>query len=285
MNDAINTMLSGYNCTTTEQFKNALKEILQRITLLSMARSKFFEHGAFYGGTALRIFYGLERFSEDVDFSLLAPSPDFNLAPYCSSIQKELSAFGFVATVEKKKKVSEHAKAHSAFIKANTLVHLITIEGVGDPRSGTHRNETLKVKIEIDTDPPPGAGYDVKYLQEPIPFSVKLYDQPSMFAGKMHALMCRNLQTVRIKGRDLYDAVWYIGHDIPLNVRHFEARLIQTGHLAAGTHLTIEEIRDRFRKRVAAMARQDVLPFVRDPFALEVWSQEFFASLADRITG
>jgi hypothetical protein len=287
MNEAINKMLAAYSATTATQYKHALKEIIQSLALLAMARAKFFEHGAFYGGTALRLFYGLDRFSEDVDFSLIAPNADFDLAPYCRAIQDELLSFGFTATVEKKSKPSERTAIRSAFVKANTLLHLMTVEGLKNARMGTHRDEILKIKIEIDTDPPAGAGYDVKYLQEPIPFSVKLYDQPSMFAGKMHAVLCRNLDTVRIKGRDLFDAVWYIGHGVPINIPHLEQRLYQTGHLGSGKDLTIGDIRNRFKKRIQEInlerAKADVLPFIKDPFALEAWSKEFFDLLAEQI--
>jgi hypothetical protein len=287
MNEVIWKMLERHAAVTSAQYKHALKEIIQELTLLAMARAKFFEHGAFYGGTAMRLFYGLERFSEDVDFTLIAPSPAFDLSPYCAAIRDELLSFGFTASVDKKEKGAGHAAVQSAFVKANTLTHLMTVGGLADPRAGTHRNEVLKVKIEVDTDPPPGAGCEVRYLQDPMPFAVKLYDQPSMFAGKMHAVLCRNLDTVRIKGRDLFDAVWYIGHAVPINVLHLENRLIQTGHLEPGRRLSAEDVCSRFRERIRAIdlekAKQDVLPFLRDPFALEAWSPQFFDALAGKI--
>lgn len=288
MNEAIHKMLQRYRCATAEQYKSALKEIIQQLILLGMARAKFYEHGAFYGGTALRVFHGLDRYSEDVDFSLLRPVPGFSIDSYCVAIRDELSAFGFSTTVERRRKRPEHAKVQSAFVKANTLVHLMTIEELRNPMSGTHRNEKLSVKFEMDTDPPPGAGFEVGYLQEPIPFSVKLYDQPSMFAGKMHALLCRNLETVRIKGRDLYDVVWYLGHRVPVNLHHLEARLKQTGYLDADARLSEDGLRERFMRRIAqidlARAREDVRPFLKDPMALDVWSPDFFHSLVDQLS-
>src|ERR1700688_1605058 len=100
MNSAIKQMLGKYECRSLQEHDQALREILQEIALVGLWRGKFFEHAAFYGGTALRILYGLDRFSEDLDFSLLAPSPDFNLARYTASLEEELLAFGFNVRVE-----------------------------------------------------------------------------------------------------------------------------------------------------------------------------------------
>lgn len=279
-------MLEKYHCTTSEDYKHALKEIIQEIALLGLSRAKFFEYAAFYGGTALRILYGIERFSEDLDFSLIHPDKTFDLSPYCKFIHDELSAFGFKVTVRKKEKSADSA-IESAFIKGNTLIHLLQIEGLDNPESGTHRNEVLKIKLEIDTIPPPHAEYDVQYLLNPIPFSVKCYNLPSMFAGKMHAFLCRNPQSVRIKGRDIFDILWFVSQNIKLHLNHLEARMKQTGDLAQDEQLDKTKITRLFIEKVESLdierARQDVLPFIKDPFAVEVWSKDFLKSLVDKM--
>ena len=161
---------------------------------------RIFMRAAFYGGTALRIFHGLERFSEDLDFSLAEPDPVFRLDDYLDAVAAELGSWGFVMQVETKQK-NAGSPIQSAFIKGGTLVHLVRIASVVPPVSGVPENELLKIKLEIDTDPPAGAGFEIGYRLEPIPFSVRLYDRPSLFAGKVHALLCRNWGQ-RVKGRD-----------------------------------------------------------------------------------
>jgi len=137
--------------------RQALGEIIQEIELLGLWRAKFFEHAAFYGGTALRILYGLDRFSEDLDFTLLAPAANFKLLTYCNSVREELAAYGFACEVEPKAKGTQTA-TESAFIKAETVVHQIK---VGANIRGI-KGELLKVKFEVDTSPAMGFNTQVK---------------------------------------------------------------------------------------------------------------------------
>ena len=239
MNPAIASMLERYPRSSADDHVNALREILQEITLCGLWRAKFSEHAAFYGGTALRVLYGLDRFSEDIDFSLLAPADDFDLKPYCAAVEGELSSWGFPTTVEAKKKTARSA-VESAFLKANTRQLLLTIEA-GEIASAIHGRRELKIKLEMDTDPPPGFSTETKFLLRPIPFSVKAYDPPSLLAGKMHAVLCRRWGT-RVKGRDWYDLAWYVGRDTPLNLAHLEARMRQSGHFSGDGALE-EELR------------------------------------------
>lgn len=286
MNHAMKSMLDQRPSSTREELKNALKEIIQEIVLLALSRAKFFEHAAFYGGTALRLFYGLDRFSEDIDFSLIHPDASFDIGRYCTFIKDELLLYGFKATVEKKRK-SDIRKIDSAFVKANTLWHLIHIAEVENPESGTHSNERLKVKFEVDTSPPAGAGYEARYLYQPLPFSVKLFDPPSLFAGKMHAFLFRNPRGVRVKGRDAYDIAWLAARNFPINKAHLENRMRQSGSLGDDEGLSEESLKDLVRKKATSLnleaARQDVRAFLVDPRAIDVWSPEFFADIAARI--
>ena len=281
MNPAIEAMLSRYSLAGNEDQVRALREILQGITLLGLWRGKFFEHAAFYGGTALRVLYGLDRFSEDMDFSLLKPGPDFSLEPYCGFIRDELKAFGFRAEVEVKKK-SRVSRIKSAFLKTDTLESLLVV-GMDGPRG----LPAIRIKLEIDVDPPGSFQTEMRALLNPIPFNVKAFAPSSMFAGKMHALLCRRWKT-RVKGRDWYDFVWFVGRHTPVNLRHLEQRMRQSGDWAENNPLTKEAFRDALRRQIdsvdVAQAKEDVVRFLASPDAAAAWSKDFFMDVADRVT-
>jgi len=285
VNPAIASMLERYPKRSTDDHLNALREILQEIVLCGLWRARFFEHAAFYGGTALRVLYGLDRFSEDMDFSLLDPAGDFNLAPYCAAVEEELRAWGFPATVKVRTKTAASA-VESAFLKANTRQLLLTIEA-GEIAASIHGRRELKIKIEVDTDPPPDFNTETKFLLQPIPFSVKAYDLPSLFAGKMHAVLFRGWKT-RVKGRDWYDMVWYVARDTSLDLAHLEARMRQSGHSTDDITLDEEGFRSLLTERIGelnvAAARSDVERFLTDPAAVRVWSRDFFSAVAERIS-
>ena len=149
MNDAIRNMLSDYNLETKDDYQQALREIFQSITLLALWRAKFFESAAFYGGTALRVLYKLDRFSEDMDFSLLNPDSSFKLDKYDSAILEELKAYGFEAEFKPKKKVKDSA-VKSAFLKANTIESLLAIDAGDEIASRLDKNQKIKIKSKKD---------------------------------------------------------------------------------------------------------------------------------------
>ena len=190
MHHIIATMLERYSYKTDTDYEHALKEIIQEIALLGLWRSKFFEHAAFYGGTALRILYQLDRFSEDLDFSLLSTNRAFDLLPYLQAITMELTAFGFEVTAAKKEK-NVNTAIQSAFLKANTLEHLLKIQAPQALVDRQHGRTLLKIKIEIDTDPPQNFDTEIVHLLQPIPFWVKAYTLPDLFAGKVSAVLAR----------------------------------------------------------------------------------------------
>ena len=193
MMSSIQSMLEHYQPKTAEAYRNALKEIVQEIALYGMSKSGFFQKGAFYGGTALRIFYGLHRFSEDMDFSLMYPDPSFALSDYLPAVEEELSAVGLKMYVEQKNK-TKVTDIQSAFIKGGTLIQFISIQQTDEILiPSIHKQEQLKIKLEVDTNPPPGAGGELRYALRPVPYAVRLYDKPSLFAGKIHAVLCRNV--------------------------------------------------------------------------------------------
>lgn len=285
MNPALQAMLSKYPGGGVDEKVNALREVMQELALLGLWRGKFFERAAFYGGTALRILYGLDRFSEDLDFSLLSKDPSFSLSHYESFVVKELEAWGFVVSMERKKKTTRTA-IESAFLKANTQQQLLVIEAGEDIAPGIHPGQQLKIKIEVDTDPPGSFATETKFCLQPIPFSIRAYAPSSLFAGKMHALLCRNWKQ-RAKGRDWYDFVWYVGRGTELDLRHLEVRMRQSGHYRDQEPLSQERFAQLLDERIAALniaqAKADVIRFLRDPSAVEVWSPDFLRVVAGQV--
>ncbi|MBX9878512.1 MAG: nucleotidyl transferase AbiEii/AbiGii toxin family protein [Candidatus Obscuribacterales bacterium] len=285
MNPAISSMLEKYNCESRQDYENALKEIVQEIALLGLWRAKFFEHAAFYGGTSLRILYGIDRFSEDIDFSLLEPQKDFALKPYLDAVGNELTAMDFNVEIAEKRKSND--TIDSAFIKAGTKEHLLKIDVPEEISERIHRNEQIKIKLEVDTDPPGGFETEAKTLLQPIAFSVRSYQQPDLFAGKIHAVLARKWQSGRVKGRDYYDFVWYIGRNVPVRLSHLEQRLRQTGEWTSSKKMTrndlLDLLKDKFARLEVKRAKEDVLPFIKDPQAVEIWSHDFFQSLLTRL--
>ncbi len=279
-------MLSGYELRSDYDRKNAMKEIIQEIILCSLSRTDFFKYAAFYGGTALRIFYGLDRFSEDLDFSLKEPDDGFDLSAYLPSLENEVRSYGLNLKAEAKAKTKE-SFVQSAFVKGNTREQLLLFYPDDSISSLVPGNETVKIKFEVDTNPPPFAGYEKQYRLLPIPYEVQLYDAPSLFAGKIHAVLCRGWKN-RIKGRDLYDFVFYVSRKIPVNLSHLNARLADSGFIPDGTSLTIQKIKEALCDRLTSIdysiAKQDILPFIRNSASVDVWSEDFFTRITQGIT-
>lgn len=285
MNEVIARMLDRYEKRSVEDYVRALREILQEIALLGLWRSKFFEKAAFYGGTALRILYGIDRYSEDLDFSLLKPMPDFDISRYISALEREVRSFGFEASVTIREKNAE-STVQSAFLKADTLKHLLVIDTAEDIARQIPRGQVMKIRIEVDTDPPMGFDTENKFLLQPIPFSVKTFVLSDLFAGKMHAVLCRQWKSW-VKGRDWYDLVWYASHHPQLHLDHLEQRMIQSRHVKEGNRLTKEKFflltSSAIDKLDINQVKKEVEPFVKNPDALQVWSKEFFRDVVKRI--
>lgn len=285
MQEAIKSMLNKYNCKNMNDYTDALREILQEIALLGLWRGKFFEKAAFYGGTSLRILYDLDRFSEDMDFSLLTPMEEFDLSGYGEYIIKETQAFGFDLKFDKVEKAYE-SPVMSAFLKADTRKQMLLFQAGEDILDAVPKGKILKIKIEIDTDPPAGFNTETRYLLQPIPFAVRVYTLPDLFAGKMHAVLFRNWKS-RVKGRDWYDLVWYTANHPELHLKHLENRMIQTGDWEAGQKLTEnifqELLIDRINTLRIGKVRKEVEPFAKRPENLSIWSKDFFLNLVKRI--
>ena len=256
----------------------ALAETIQAIALLGLSRTDFFTQAAFYGGTALRLLYNLDRFSEDLDFSLLRPSKEFRLSSYIGSLKDEMEAFGFsVEIVERQKNIE--TPIESAFIKANTRIHVIK---AGLPKAiadRIHQNAICKVKLEVDIDPPPYADFNVDYIDDPVPFTIQAYSGPSLLAGKMDAVLSRGWQN-RVKGRDWYDFAFLVRRKIPLLLPHLEARLRQKGFYKEKAPLDEDRCINMIERRIESVdfdaAKSDVITFILRPQDLDVWSKDYF---------
>jgi predicted nucleotidyltransferase component of viral defense system len=269
--NVIEQMLSRY---AKEEGHHALREVMQEIALAGLQRSGFFDKAAFYGGTCLRIFYGLPRFSEDLDFSLLTTDVGFSLEPYFKALEEEFSAFGFEVEISQRLKSVKSAVV-SAFLKKGTSIYDVKVTG----------QRMLKIKFEVDTDPPGGFATEEKLLVQPYSFYVKCYALPDLYGGKMHALLFRRWKN-RVKGRDWFDFEWYVQNSTPLNLKHLEERARQSGDWQAGElkrdnffHLLGESI----QSLDVSLAKRDVQPFVRSPEALDIWSSSYFQDLAGKV--
>ena len=267
-------MLSRYNLQTNDDYINAQHEVMQQVTLAGLYRGSFFNKAAFYGGTCLRIFYGLQRFSEDMDFSLLQSATDFKLENYFEPIILEFNALGRDVVIIKKEK-KKQTNVESAFLKDDTAVYNLQFR--------TER--TIKIKIEVDINPPSGFSTEHKFLLLPFSFMARCYVLPDLYAGKMHALLFRSWKN-RVKGRDWYDFEWYVKNNTPLNFKHLSERTNQFGSLTQG-ELTqnnfIQLLKDVISKTNIEMVKADVRPFIKNPGEMDIWSTEYFTQLADMI--
>lgn len=244
----------------------------------------FFEHAAFYGGTALRIFHGLRRFSEDLDFTLMESGHETRLERHLPGVATELESWGFTFEAETKSGGGGFG-IESAFLKGSTQINLLHIGAPADLARRLPQSQKLQIKLEMDIEPPPNATTEVRTQLLPTPYQVRLYDLPSLFAGKLHAVLCRGWKS-RIKGRDFYDFVWYVGRNITPNLEHLEARMRQSGHWDGGK-ITRQVLMDLLRERFADIdfkqAADEVRVFLPDPRELQLWSREFFEGLVDRL--
>lgn len=279
----IKEWIENYKPTTEAETLAALREIMQEIALAGLARTDFFKEAAFYGGTALRIFHGLDRYSEDLDFSLLKPNPNFTLEPSFLSIQKEFESLGLKVSLRQKNKTRATA-IESAFLKTETLWEELVLEDIVQ-QTGIKFNRNVKIKIEVDRQPHLGFNSEEKLLVRPYSFYIKCFDLSSLFAGKMHALLFRKWKN-RVKGRDWYDLEWYIRKGVPLNLNHFALRAFETGDWPSET-ITQNELLMLLQQKINEVSiekiKQDVRPFIKNINQLEIWDKQYFLNLIELI--
>ena len=270
-NQIFNQMLSAYEQPTEQQKRNAIFEINQQVILAGLYHGGFFDLAAFYGGTCLRIFHGLQRFSEDMDFSLLASNENFDFTNYFQPIIDEFAMIGRKVEIKKKDK-KNFGKVDSAFLKDNTDVYDVTFQ----------TEKSIKIKIEVDTQPPLKFNTEQKLLMLPESFMARCFTLPDLFAGKMHALVYRAWKN-RVKGRDWYDFEWYIRHQIPLDFTHLAERALQFNGEDITRNSFFEKLKERLSSADINQVKADVLPFVRNTRERDIWSNDYFLKLADMI--
>ena len=267
-------MLSRYQIVTKDDLNNATQEVMQHIVLAGLYRSGFFDKAAFYGGTCLRIFYGLQRFSEDMDFSLLQTDKNFKLENYFDNIISEFKALGREVSINKKVKTTQ-TNIESTFLKEATEVY--------DLQFTTEKR--IKIKIEVDTQPPTDFSTEYKLLLLPFSFMTRCYSLPDLYAGKMHTFLFRNWKS-RVKGRDWYDFEFYVRNNISLNLSHLKKRIEQINKLHQ-SEFTPEVFKNLLKERIEKtnieMVKNDVSPFLKNPQEIEIWSTEYFLQLVDLI--
>ena len=285
MKTILEQMVEAYQPKNNEEKRNVVKEVMQEITLCALSKAGFFDVAAFYGGTALRIFYGLDRFSEDLDFSLMTKNKDFDLSTYVPSLKRIVQSFGLNVEVEIKHKTLDSA-IQSAFLKGDTIEQFLLFYP-NDLVTGINKNEKVKIKFEIDTMPASLATYERKYRLLPMPYSIKLYDEASLFSGKIHAVICRSWKS-RVKGRDLYDYVFYLTRNTKFNLDHLREKLIESHYISQEDKFDVDFVKAlliaRFNEIDFNDAKKDVLPFIKDTSILDIWSKEFFIAITSQLS-
>ena len=270
-NEIYDKMLSRYDLTTEQNKRNAIFEVNQQVILAGLYSGGFFESAAFYGGTCLRIFHGIQRFSEDMYFSLLSQDEEFDFSKYFQPIVDTFAMVGREVEIKKKDK-KNFGKDESAFLKDNTDVYDVMFQ----------TEKQIKIKIEVDTCPPLNFNTEQKLLLQPNSFMTRCFTLPDLFAGKMHALVYRAWKN-RVKGRDWYDFEWYVRHDIPLDFVHLAERCKQFNNEFITPELFKEKLKERLSTANINQVKEDVLPFVRNPKELDIWSNDYFVQLADMV--
>ena len=271
MSDIFEQMVAQHTIAGDNDRKNALYEVMQQVVLSGLYRGGFFKEAAFYGGTCLRIFHGLRRYSEDMDFSLLAKNPNFTLETYFPAIIEEARLLGRTVTITKKDKRS-FGKVESAFLKDNTDVYNLTFQ----------TEKTLKIKIEVDVNPPLEFSTEQKLLMQPFSFTTRCFTLPDLYAGKMHALTFRAWKN-RIKGRDWYDFEWYVRNRVALDFDHLRVRTKEFNDIDLTKELFLELLKERISKADIDVVKADVIPYIIDKRELDIWSNDYFLQLADMI--
>ncbi|MBN1975341.1 MAG: nucleotidyl transferase AbiEii/AbiGii toxin family protein [Sedimentisphaerales bacterium] len=275
----IQDRLDSYQCNTAIEEEQALREITQEVALAALTRTDFFKYASFHGGTCLRIFYGINRFSEDFDFLLKEPDHDFSLDSYLKSLSIELDAYGYKLETTDRTKADSAVK--KAFIKDNSIGKVLQLSHLRADRS----MRKIRIKLEIDTNPPEGSNYEIKYLDFPFVSSVTIQDLPSLFAGKIHALLCREYT----KGRDWYDFIWYTSRGVGINYQFLASALKQQGpwrgqELKICKEWCIRTLRDKICSLDWQEAKNDIRRFVRqnELSSLELWNRELFLDRLDK---
>lgn len=265
MHPVIDEQLKTYNPVTLDDYKNALKEILQNIVLAALKKTDFFERGAFYGGTALRIFYGLDRFSEDLDFTLYTEDKTFSFEPYFDIVKQTASAYGFIVETKEQIKNEDHQNISTAFLKTGTKISVVSCQAPLNISNSIFENENLKVKFEADIEPPTGFNTEELDIKFPESCTIKVLDMPSLLAGKIHAILYRSYRD-RVKGRDYYDFEFLINKGTKVNLNYLKNKIKNSDSSIDVDKLTIDDIKKMLIDKISSIdlnkANDDLESFI-----------------------
>ncbi|HEV7379862.1 MAG TPA: nucleotidyl transferase AbiEii/AbiGii toxin family protein, partial [Dyadobacter sp.] len=279
----IKDWLAEYNPSNQEDATQALREIMQEVALAGLYRKGFFEKAAFYGGTALRIFYGLDRYSKDLDFSLLDVNPDFSINAYLAAISDEFEALGMHVSIREKQKTKQ-SSIDSAFLKSEKICRELVLESIVS-QHGLGQIANIKIKLEVDTMPPLHFQTEERLVLKPFSFYVKCFSLPDLFAGKMHALLFRKWKN-NVKGRDWYDLEWYIRKGVSLDLKHFLARARDSGDWE-NEDVTQQELQLLLSNKIDEVnfgrIKDDIRRFIPDERVLDIWTAEYFHQLISKL--
>lgn len=274
--------LKSYRASSEIEEIQALREITQEIILASLARTDFYEYAAFQGGTCLRIFYGLNRFSEDMDFTFIRGNPTFAWKPYLEQVIRDVASYGYNMEITDRRETDSHVRL--AFLKDDTLGKILQLQYAGK----TSQLGKIKIKLEIDTNPPGGGTNELKYVDFPYISPIVVQTPDTLFAGKIHALLCRNY----VKGRDWYDFIWYTSRRTAVNYQYLEKALQQSGPWEnTDIHVDQNWLYNKLLERITTIdwkkAAMDVRRFVpvREQASLDYWNTQVFLLQLEKMRG
>lgn len=286
MNGVLESLIAKYAPNNNIERENAIKEVMQEIALAGLSRGDFFTKAAFYGGTCLRIFHGLDRFSEDLDFALINKDKPFNLSDYYENVKKEFSSYGIEVTIYEKEINPNKIDMQRAFINSNSKMLLLQFFPNNSDVNKVIGNQLIKIKFEIDMDNPTGGITESRFMLSPSPYKVTIYDQSSLFAGKIAAVLSREYQH-KIKGRDYYDYLFYISKGTKVNMTYLENKLKKNGKIPLDSDLDIiylkKMLTEKFNSVDYNKAKEDVAPFIKDINVISLWSKELFLSTLESL--
>lgn len=276
----IQQRLDFYQCHSAQEEEHALREITQEVALAALSRTEFFKHAVLHGGTSLRVLYSLNRFSEDLDFMLKAPDLKFNLDMYLRGMVQEFEAYGYAIEIVDRSKAENPIT--KAFLKDDSLGKVLQLNHMLADRS----MRKIRIKLEVDSNPPLGSGYENKFLDFPYVFSVTVQDLESLFAGKMHALLCREY----VKGRDWYDFIWYAGRGTLINFNFLAEALKQNGpwkgkRIKVDLGWCVAELTKKIEQLDWNDAKRDVQRFIKinELPSIELWGKELFLDRLSKV--
>ncbi len=280
--DVLKRRIDEYAAENAMEQENVLQEIMQHYVLASLSRSGFFTRAIFHGGTCLRIINGTNRFSEDLDFVLKRPDSTFCWHPYLEKVQEDCHREGIEFEAADKSKAE--SVVQKAFLKTGSIGQILSFNFPFN----RHNSKKIKIKLEIDTNPPAGSRFETSYITFPSIAVITTQTLESGFAGKAHALLCRKY----VKGRDWYDYIWYVSQKIQPNFELLQNALFQQGpwagkKIAVTREWFLESLETVIRHINWDTAIQDVQRFlpVNEQLSIREWNMDFFLYLTNKFKG